>query len=121
MVCNATVYIKNLDRGIIKEYKTSCDDPGFYEALFAINNETGKKEFEIGERLCVEAFKGSLYGKVVTKFTPTDTGYRLINITILPNTVQAFATGPAGVSSDRNITITYSYNGFPDYVSIYYS
>jgi len=114
-VCNATVYVKNLDKGIIKEYKTSCDDPGFYQALFK------QDEFEMGDRLCVEAFKGNLYGRVVTKFTQTNVGYKLINVTILPNTVQAFATGPVGTSSDGNITITYVYNGSPDYVSIYYS
>ena len=116
-VCNATVYVKNLDKGIIKEYKISCDDPGFYQALFK------QDEFEIGDRLCVEAFKGNLYGKVVTKFTQTNTGYKIVNITLLYQSpsIEAFATGPVGASSDGNITITYVYNGSPDYVSIYYS
>ncbi|KAA0006211.1 MAG: hypothetical protein FE045_03645, partial [Thermoplasmata archaeon] len=107
-----------MDRGIIKEYKTSCDDPGFYNVLFE------QDEFEIGERLYVEAFKGNLYGYETTYFTPLpEEGYKVVNIVLLYPVppIEAIATGPADVSNDGNITITYNYTGFPDYVSIYYS
>ena len=122
LVCNATVFVKNMDKGIVKTTTSFCDDDkGFYAVVFNYDAWQNICEYDYGDVLRVEALKGAYYGKVTTQFTYEESAYKIVNVTIFKNAVYALATGPKGVSNNRNITITYVYNGFPDYVSIYYS